>query len=469
MELALVIPAESRWFRSRLLVWAGLVVIMLVAAILRLYPVLQSPETFRSGVGPFGDSVGYHKIAFNLAHGNGFSATDFGAAIGRDDAPGAARIHEPAVTRAPLYPLFVSMIYRAGPDAALTSHDLIRANADRVRIVQCLLDALTCLCLFALCRLVYPSSASVALVAALGYALSPYHIYYSRALLTETLATFLLAVATLGLVHALRVRRLLAYAISGAAWGLLALCRPEYLPLGFLVAGYCMLARGGGRAGVGSALAMGLGLALVVSPWVARNQMIFDRPVITAGGLGYSLYLGTFEDGRSWDGWNNYPDHIFATAEDKESLVRLDQAYFSAFRRGSIDIVPIDREFFRLATLRISDDPVGTLAIWLQRAPALWFQSDIQRYRDPEASGVWLLACLVLAVIGLLRSDAEDRRRVVPLLLVLGFVAMLYFPLHVEARYSVPSIPLLIALAAQGTIVVARMLQQQLARRLPTP
>src|SRR5262245_47025379 len=96
----------TKWTSSQLVLLA---LITLFAAGIRVAPLLIHPETQRNGLGQFGDTSGYHRIAANLMRGNGYSATYDGSAFG-----GTAQHvdqYNPAITRAPGYPFFLATVY----------------------------------------------------------------------------------------------------------------------------------------------------------------------------------------------------------------------------------------------------------------------------------------------------------------------------------------------------------------------
>ena len=126
--------------------------ILVAAFLLRAWPVVASPETYRGGLGMFGDSRLYHVLAYNLHKGNGYSGIDDGSAfVRRTPVPGTAYV--PAIVRAPLYPAFLAAAYAVlGGREAASAANPWRATWDRVRIVQCALDALVCLLVFLIAR-----------------------------------------------------------------------------------------------------------------------------------------------------------------------------------------------------------------------------------------------------------------------------------------------------------------------------
>src|SRR6185369_13265275 len=115
--------------------------------------------------GIFGDSQLYAALGFNLATGRAFVMAQPRATT---DASTPA-VYEPVITRGPVYPYFISLVYR------VETSDVQNADAvsafNRVRYVQAVLDALTCVAVFALARALFPGSYGPALLAALLAAL----------------------------------------------------------------------------------------------------------------------------------------------------------------------------------------------------------------------------------------------------------------------------------------------------------
>lgn len=88
----------------------GLGIIFIGALIIRLHPVISSPEKIRAGFGPFGDTHFYHRIAYNLYRGNGFSATNDGTTYGLGEKKGKSGIRTHSYTWAGLPILYVYCI-----------------------------------------------------------------------------------------------------------------------------------------------------------------------------------------------------------------------------------------------------------------------------------------------------------------------------------------------------------------------
>jgi hypothetical protein len=129
-------------------------------------------------------------------------------------------------------------------------------------------------------------------------------IIYPLALATENLFYVLFLGSVLSLTLAVQTRLTRFFLLSGLLLGLTALTRSVIL--GFcgltLLWGFFILRE---RKNF---LLMALTLALTIMPWVARNSMLYGRPMGIETAMGYTLYVsfhpqstGTFQYGISLD------------------------------------------------------------------------------------------------------------------------------------------------------------------------
>ena len=204
------------------------------------------------------DSPLYHHLACNMLDHQRFAAS---------------AVAEPDPLRTPIYPAFVAGIY-----------GIFGRIPSAVFIVQILLDTLSCFLLFwTLRRLI---NRKVALIAAFFYAIDPYLILFSSALLTETLFVFFLVVtlSILGWILSREgnKRATLGYGLLGFIIGLATLIRPISLYLPVLLVGFLLIAY---RKKLGVALKYSAALAvvflLVISPWLIRNYTLFGSASLT--------------------------------------------------------------------------------------------------------------------------------------------------------------------------------------------
>jgi len=282
--------------------WIGLGALV---AILLLGLGLRVGEAW-DGRAPVYDAQAYAAIAANLSEGEGFTV--------------GAGATQPSSNYSPGLPLFVAGLYEATGGV----HERL------ARVVLAVIGALSVLFAYAigrrLTRLVVrpsprrPGSSEVgaatgegrslrippqgeensaivwaALVGALVVAVYPALLEYQGMLMSEPLAAALLSGGVLAALWAWDggwVRWLL----PGVLFGALALVRPEYLGIAFLVA--LMIAAREMRRDWRSSLlraAVFLGAALVViAPWTIRNAVALDRFVPISTGGGQVLYAGTY-------------------------------------------------------------------------------------------------------------------------------------------------------------------------------
>jgi hypothetical protein len=436
---------------------AALLALILAGSIaVRVQPMLAHPETRRGGLGIFGDSLLYVAIAANLADGKGFTvAVTHPTSAGTVGPP----VDEPVITRGPVYPFFVASVQRLERASGYSS------RFDTIRYAQAVLEAFDCVAVFAITRVLVPGSRVPGLLAALLTALCPYTVFYTRVLLKETVATSLLTWTMLGVVLAMRDRRVVVGALAGIGSGLLALCTPQFLPWGPLAAGCIVVVARHASGARATAAAVVLAWLATIAPWTLRNYRVFDRFVpVSTGDLGYSLFVGTFESNTNWTGWNEFPDDVFANAAEKRAVLAERDRFLAATEIGSIRATESDRVFTQLARERIVADPLGWLSLGLRRLPRLWFQFYIPMYAEREASGVFFLCYFAFGVWAVAASDGATRRMMLPIVVLFLFENAVYLPLHVEPRQATPLMPSLLSLTAIGVFAAWRAIVQTTTR-----
>jgi len=292
MPNALVARNGGRWGL------AALVAILLLGVGLRVGEAWD-------GRAPVYDAAAYAAIAKNLDQGNGFT-------VGADAT-------QPSSDYSPGLPLFVAGLYKVTGGV----HERL------ARVILALVGSLAILFTYLLARrlaaaALFRNRASgvgeggvvvlgnpqgdqgrqpprpvvvAALIAALVVAIYPATIEYTGMLMTEPLAATLLAGAILGLLWAGDGTTLWRWLVPGLTLGALALVRPEYLAIGFLLALLVLLRERltfGRRRALFSAAIVLAAIIVVVAPWTIRNAIALDRFVTVSTGGGQVLYAGTY-------------------------------------------------------------------------------------------------------------------------------------------------------------------------------
>jgi 4-amino-4-deoxy-L-arabinose transferase-like glycosyltransferase len=212
-----------------------------------------------------GDEADYHAIATHLAAGDGFVSVE----------------GTPTARRPPVYPLFLSLVYRApGPDAVAG------------RLAQVVLGVMVVWLTMRVTRAWFTEAASV--WAGWFAALNPFLVFLSGYLLTENLY-LIFVLGALTLVPApgdLATKSWRRAALAGFLLGCAALTRPSGLPmLDWTLATVLLFS-----AAPWKRRAMRVAVALVVfllvlAPWLARNARTVGGAVLTTHG-GITFYQG---------------------------------------------------------------------------------------------------------------------------------------------------------------------------------
>lgn len=435
-------------FNNRVCIWVlSLTIIVAVALTFRLSTVIFSPERERFGLGPFGDSYGYHITAYNLIMGRGFSVTDVEAGSGKP-------VYKPTFTRGPGYPFFIYLVYTTFPDyEKLSSTQYWHIAFDRVRIAQCAMDSLCCVLIFLIVRLLCPASLWLPLISAALYSFAPYNIYYTRALLTETLTAFLVTLFVLLSIAGMRTMRLRLFFYAGLAFGLVLLTRSEYMFLLPVFATFIFLSqRLHTASAVKASLVYMLSAAIIVAPWSVRNLIVLKKPILlTAGRSGEMLYTGTYYNKKNWRGWDTFPDDVCIDDEERQTVHALFKNGFQIIYSGSIEeVAKRDKTFMELAARRFRAHPLQAITNWMLKIPLLWYQGAFPIFRDPEASGLWFAFYFAFACYAFATAGSGGRKLMWPVVLLFIYLTIIFIPLYVEPRYSVPLMPSIICLAGIG-------------------
>lgn len=209
---------------------------------------------------PASDARSLDSAAMNILWGRGLA--------------GYVRMHLYYSYRVPLYPIFLSMIYR------FFGHEYLIA-----RIVQCIISAATASVIYLIAVRLYRQKA-VGIIAGVTAALYLPFIYYAYCLLTETLFIFFLTVSVLLLIEATQKRSLWTVVTAGVCCALAGLTRAAMMCLIPFFILWLIIAF---RREIKTLLRLGIGFMLativVVSPWLIRNYAVHGRPFFATTGM----------------------------------------------------------------------------------------------------------------------------------------------------------------------------------------
>jgi len=300
------------------------------------------------------------------------------------------------------------------------------------------------------------SSASVwaALVGALAVAVYPALLEYQGMLMSEPLAAALLSGGVLAALWSWD-GSLVRWLLPGALFGALAMVRPEYLGIAFLVA-LVIAAREMRRDWRSSLLraAVFLGAALVViAPWTIRNAVALDRFVPISTGGGQVLYAGTYlpSDGDPEKvGAEVVRENPQLFASQDAQRLRLEQI-LARLAQARYPGMETDKALSKLGKERlwddISEDPVEYAGFVATKIGRIWFHPA----RDIMRGFPWIVLQWALVMLGLIGLVILAwRRRWEALLFAAIFLAITVISalLVASPRRVLVLVPLLAPLAA---------------------
>jgi len=425
-----------------------------LAAILVLGLGLRVAEAW-DGRPPVHDAAAYAAIAANLADGEGFTA--------------GAGATQPSSNYSPGLPLLVAGIY-----------ELTGGVHERLaRLALALIGSLSVLFAYLLGRRLgrslsnRPRSSEVgltgvvpALIGALAVAIYPALLEYQGMLMSEPLAATLLSGAVLAILWAAAREDRVTWLLPGVLLGALALVRPEYLAIAFLLGlvVFARRARAGWRLGLVQAAILLAGVVIVVAPWAVRNAVALDRFAAISTGGGQVLFAGTYlpSDGNPEKvGAEVVERHPELFAPDAVERLRLEQilARLAAARYPDLET---DQALGRMGREQLWDDlskePLEFTGFLAAKVWRVWTYGAREVMREPG----WELFHWALVGLGLLGLGVLAwQRRWEALLIgtILLAITALSALLVASPRRVLVMLPLLAPLAGVGAVWIAQSMR----------
>jgi 4-amino-4-deoxy-L-arabinose transferase-like glycosyltransferase len=384
--------------------------------------------TVSRGYFPLHDSLTYQNLAFNMLDHHCFCLKQ-----------------GVTVSRAPLWPFII-----AGISLAVGRANILD------RLFLCLLDAGTCLLIYATVRDLF--GRRLGLIAGFFAAVYPALYIYTGWLYTETIQAFLQAaiVYTLLCVQRKKGRGWRLWGLCGILLGLLALTHPNGIALVALVTVWVVVLVWRrllpASSLKGAILAIGLASALV-APWTIRNAVVSDAFVPVATGNGVVLR----------GAYNN--------------IIVTNQAVLGGWRSPGntepligppITINPCSAR----CEVLVNNEETITAVHWavshMSKLPLLWFyhlryfvtpythEADMPMDRFAKASArlvrqmsnLFPVPVLLLAVLGLVVTLRRYWQSLLFVYFVIGATVAQILVFYGNARFRTPIEPLLVELAA---------------------
>lgn len=384
--------------------WLSITGVFAVAFLFRYFLVTRMPRPLSTDL-YWNDSTGW-----NLAQGHGFTASLSG--------------YVPAIFRTPGYPAFLAIIYKIFGHSI---HAALVGNA--------VLDSLTAVLIVLMgWRLLGPVSGCVA---GFLYALYPYPAIFCANLHQDMLLTL---VVVLTLYLTLRAQqqpnRFGWWLLIGFMIGAIAMVKPFMAPYGVVPALAALASPALHTVKKFKAVALMVFVSiLVISPWIARNYYFFHSfPPLALGGSadGMRVLLDEIKGGED-AGLRAAPNDV-QTREQALSVVLEGQALVDSERADKALYAPQLRRLWP-SVLRVA---VGHI-------PRLWITRRAVGYNPLVSLIATILgyAVLFFGVIGMYIVRHRWRSWLAIYASVV-FVTLLYAPIPIEARYTLPAKPAMI-------------------------
>lgn len=391
-----------------------LIVLILMGLALRLWIVSTTDRLLNTPAQLIGDESRYDNVAYALRQGEFFQW--------------------PGVT--PIYPLFLAGVY------------LIFGHSYAVALyLQAFVGATTIPLTYRVARRFIGRRSS--LLAAMLVALHPNLIGQTAILYTEVLYTSLLLLALLGLLWALEAPFLRRFILAGVLLGIANLVRPAtallplFLPL-ILLRVWSL------RRRVTLWVVYSVAMVAVIIPWTYHNYRTHNTF------LPFSLTMAQV--------WTASPEFYHLMKQKPNAIVRIWDEELNPERNGGHNPLTIegDRYFTARGIASIRAEP-GIYAWYsLQKLAFFWIGHPAADYDWPfnfallrkQLSAGWIAAMFgfrLLLVVATLAGLIILRRRLrvfTPLLLICGYLMLVYALLLPVARYSEPLYPILAVIIA---------------------
>ena len=355
------------------------------------------------------DGFDYDGLATRLAEGKGY-VSDKGTTT---------------AFRAPLYPYFLAGVY------SVFGHHFVV-----VRIIQCLLDSITIIVIFAIARLLFYTP--VAITSTLIYASYPLLIYSSNTFFPTTLFILSLSIAILLLFKLKQKATAFRSALLGVIFGISVLTVPTilaFIPVALVWLFFALEKKSCKfifNAGI-IIIAMGV----VLSPWLIRNKKAFNKSLLITTNGGYNFWMGNnpLAKGSTGNGIKR-PKHLEQQLSRAKSETEKERIYY--------------QEAFQF----IKNKPSRFIQLTVQKTLNLWrfYPTPDTGYKIFPALSKILsvfsyVPVLILAICGVMLSWSQKRDVVLFLLLSLS-ITVTYAFFITKVRFRLPLDPFLIVLAS---------------------
>lgn len=309
----------------------GILMILLFALMIRVaYFIVVDPPT------SWHDASIHDGIAQSLLSGEGYSLEG-----------------DPSAAREPGYAMFFLV-----PTYFIFGHSILA-----VQIIQTILSLVMIGGVYRIGEKLMSPLAG--LIGAFLLAINLSSIIYVGEILTENFYTFTLFVGVITFLIAVQKKSQWIFFVSGLIFGLATLTRFNTALIFMILFFVLWIIQKSFKKAFTRSLLVGLGIVLMVTPWIVRNYIQFDQFVPGRMGSGKIIWSGSYVP---WGG------------------ERLGEIYELEVFIG-VDKLPIDEQddiFMKQALQNIKDDPLGVAWIWARKPFKILLVDEMALYFNEE-------------------------------------------------------------------------------------
>jgi hypothetical protein len=358
----------------------------------------------------------------------------------------------PSIFRPPGYPVFVAATLWIGDSISPPQRETNQRSMERdQRIVVSaqgiLLGAMAAVLFLWASRW---SGLIAATSLAIAATLNPFSLALANVATYHLLFVVLLTFSTLGLLS-LRGSSLSSAPDTlgaGLLWGLTSLVKPVALLIPFFIAPL-MLMRRPLRPAIRSIVLIGVGMALIIGPYVVRNTVVTGQPFVTAqGGVvfwGSSVEkMGTSESFLEWQPiWWKYGMPIFSKVTGSAEYSNAAQNTYA---------LQLNAEFWKQAKQNILSAPgiylhnvarnfvsfnLDTMEFWNK-----FFVAHNKRLVE-VLSEVWMISLMVLSAVGVIWGCIKNEDDAMTVLAVYACIVVAHSISFATELYTISKFPLI--------------------------
>jgi hypothetical protein len=292
--------------------------------------------------------------------------------------------------------------------------------------------------LFFIARLVFGEKTG--LIAASIASIYPFFVFWTGAVITETLFVFLYAVGALSVLYYLRKGKVVWNILGGLIFGYAALTRPVGLTMPvFVFFSFWLFSRDIKKAVTGI-LIFSAFFAMVILPWTLRNYVVFKKVIPVATGSGVNLLNGinsvVLNDPRQVGEvlYKGLPEYLNLEQTDEATKDR---------QAGAIA-----RAYYRTV---MKENPRLLLRIEWEKFKDFW--AIFPKYRGTGAKIISLMSFGVLLPFFIVGLCTSMNNKITYLLFFFIFntfcIGMVYYA---NIRYRFPMEPFYVIYAAYGIV-----------------